>query len=83
MRRSHFVLYSSLLAALAVPLCCDKAYAYIDPGTGSYILQIVIAGAVGAAFTLKLFWRRLRLLISRVISKRKDCGEDRPPDKDE
>lgn len=32
---------------------------YIDPGTGSIILQAVVAGVVGAAIAVKLFWHRL------------------------
>lgn len=60
-------------------LCAGSAQAYIDPGTGSYILQIVIAGVVGAAFTLKLLWRRITLLASRLSSRKKNRPEERPP----
>lgn len=79
MRRLQFALHSGAWAAFTVLVCCGRAYAYIDPGTGSYFLQIVIAGVVGAAFTLKLFWRRLRLFMSNAVSKRKDRREERPP----
>ncbi len=41
-----------------------SAHAYIDPGTGSYILQIVIAGIAAGAFAIKMFWRRIRALFS-------------------
>ena len=34
--------------------------AYIDPGTGSYIIQIVIAGALGSLFTIKLFYKKIK-----------------------
>lgn len=37
----------------------DEAYAYLDPGTGSYMLQIIIAGIVSVLFSLKMFWRRI------------------------
>jgi hypothetical protein len=83
MRRQRLLLYPGVGAAFAVLVCCGNAYAYIDPGTGSYILQIVIASLVGAAFTLKLFWKRLRLFVSNAFSKRKDRREERPPGKDE
>jgi hydrogenase-4 membrane subunit HyfE len=33
-------------------------FAYIDPGTGSYMLQIAIAFLVGALFTIKGFWKK-------------------------
>lgn len=79
MWRLRHVLHSSVWAAFAVLACCGNAYAYIDPGTGSYILQIVIAGLVGAAFTLKLLWKRLRLFVGSTVSKRKDRREEGPP----
>jgi len=41
-----------------------RTHAYIDPGTGSYILQIVIAGIAAGAFAIKMFWRRIRALFS-------------------
>ena len=44
-----------LLLAFSVP-----AQAYIDPGTGSFILQMIIGGIAGAFVTIKLFWGRIR-----------------------
>ena len=35
-------------------------YAYIDPGTGSYILQVVIAGLLGALVSLRIYWARIK-----------------------
>lgn len=32
---------------------------YIDPGTGSIILQALVATVVGAAIAVKLFWHRI------------------------
>jgi hypothetical protein len=50
---------SALLAVLASLLLVREAYAYLDPGTGSYILQILIASLFGALFILKVFWGRI------------------------
>jgi hypothetical protein len=33
--------------------------AYIDPGTGSMLLQVIVGGVAAAAVGLKLFWSRL------------------------
>lgn len=46
-----------LAAALLAP---SVAHAYVDPGTGSMVLQGVIAGILGVGLTLKLYWRRIR-----------------------
>lgn len=45
------------------------AYAYLDPGSGSMILQLLLAGMAGAAVILKLFWRKLLTLFG--IGKKK------------
>jgi hypothetical protein len=57
---------------LAVGMCfmfVAPAHAYIDPGTGSMILQIVLAAAVGVLFFLKIIWRKIKRFF---ISSRKD-----------
>jgi hypothetical protein len=33
--------------------------AYIDPGSGSMLLQIILGGVAAAGVTAKLTWRRL------------------------
>ena len=38
------------------------ADAYLDPGTGSFIFQTVIAMVVGAAFALKTYWQRIKAM---------------------
>lgn len=38
-------------------------YAYIDPGTGSLILQIVLGGLAAVAVMAKFWWRRLLVLL--------------------
>jgi hypothetical protein len=35
------------------------SYGYIDPGSGSYLFQMIIGGVLGALFLLKLYWRKL------------------------
>ena len=41
------------------------ALAYIDPGTGSYLIQLLIAAAVGIAFAAKLYWRQIKAFFSK------------------
>lgn len=36
-----------------------RIFAYLDPGTGSIVLQALLGGIAGAAVTLKLFGRRI------------------------
>jgi hypothetical protein len=46
-----------------VLLIPDTAHAYLDPGTGSMLLQLLVGGAAGAAVLVKVFWRRLLSLL--------------------
>ena len=47
----------------------SDAYAYLDPGTGSAILQILIGAAVGLGITLKVYWVRIRMKFSNFSEK--------------
>ncbi len=38
---------------------------YVDPGSGSYLLQALIAAALGAAFYFKNGWLRIRSFLGR------------------
>ncbi len=43
----------------------SPAYSYIDLGTGSYVLQIVIASVLGSLYMVKLYWRKIIALFSK------------------
>ena len=60
-----------LSACLLVVGFSRDACGYIDPGTGSYILQILVAGIVGSLFVVKIFWKRISLFLSDLLSSRK------------
>ena len=59
----------ALLAVLAWLLLVREAYAYLDPGTGSYIIQILVAGLLGALFMLKVYWGRIVGFFSKGSSE--------------
>ena len=45
------------------------AYAYLDAGTGSMVIQVVLGGIVGALTLAKIYWHRLRTMFSREGTK--------------
>lgn len=47
----------ALFAVLVFP---PKAYAYLDPGTGSYFFQMLIGVAIGGLVGIKLFWKKIK-----------------------
>ncbi len=46
-----------------------EVYAYLDPGTGSYILQLVIAGILGGLFAVKMFWAKIKSFFVNIFSR--------------
>ena len=47
-------------AGVWVCLAAPEAHAYLDPGTGSMLLQIVLGGLAGLGVLGKLYWHRIR-----------------------
>ena len=52
---------------LTVP---SNSMAYIDPGTGSYILQLILGVLLGIVFAVKSFWYRIRSFFYSLLSKK-------------
>jgi hypothetical protein len=49
--------------------------AYLDPGTGSIALQLLIGGAVAALATLQAYWSRIKSFANR--RQVDQAGDDR------
>lgn len=59
--RTGSVSHSSKVAAVILSfagmlMLPEPAYGYLDPGTGSFILQILIAALLGGLIAVKRFW---------------------------
>ena len=50
-------------------------HAYIDPGTGSLVLQAVIGVLVGAFVAIGLFWNRIKAFVRNLFSRSKKSEE--------
>ncbi len=71
--RLRGVPFLSMVAAIA--LWTAPAQAYIDPGSGSMFLQLLVAAIAGGLWTLKVYWRRLMGFFTRVRPSEGDGGE--------
>ena len=58
----------------------SKENAYLDPGSGSFIIQIIIASLVGAGFLLRGYWSKL---INLIRGSNSDLNEDDENDLDD
>lgn len=50
---------------LLVPI--KTAYAYIDPGTGSIILQAIIGFVAAALTAIKLYWEKVKYFLKKIF----------------
>lgn len=48
-----------------------QTYAYLDPGTGSFVLQILIGGIAGGLMVVKLYWTRVRSYLLGFLPQRR------------
>ena len=51
------------LIVLTVALFTQSAWAYLDPGTGSMLLQVILGGIAALGVALKLFWHKIRVAL--------------------
>ena len=58
--KNNRVLTISLGVFLLGTFVSSEAYAYIDPGSATMFLQMLIGVLVGVAITIKLYWNRLK-----------------------
>jgi hypothetical protein len=52
-------------------------FLYLDPGSGSYVIQVIIAAIFGAWFWLKGYWWKVKNFFTR--SKPTDEKKDEQP----
>lgn len=55
----------SLLSFLSI----ESAHAYLDPGTGSMIIQAVIGAVAGALFFIKTYWANIKAFFANRKKK--------------
>ncbi len=62
---------STIALTAILVLTAAPAYAYIDPGTGGMLLQLVTGGVAGLLILARLYWKRVQGLF------RSDGGSSR------
>ena len=59
------------MLAGAIGIAAPEAHAYLDPGAGSMLLQVVLGGLAGLGVLAKLYWHRVRELFARRERKKR------------
>lgn len=58
-----------MIIAILLFLIPVNAYAYLDPGTGSFIIQLIIAAIAGVSFSAKIYWNKIKTKFIHLLSK--------------
>ena len=66
LKKSMFTIY---LTALLIILFELPINAYIDPGTGSLVIQFIVGGIVGLSVLIKIFWSKIVRIFNRKVEK--------------
>jgi hypothetical protein len=84
--REHFwslasrTLSAGLLVSAFLVFTQRDAHAYLDAGTGSMLIQVVMGSALAGLFAIKVFWRRAIHAFNHRVLRRKE--EEAPTDVD-
>ena len=76
----HFLHLSSDIAARMnlITVFLRNNVAYLDPGSGSYLLQLLIAGLLGGFFVVRSSWDKIKSFFRNLFSRE----EEKPTDEE-
>jgi hypothetical protein len=55
-----------------------QAHAYLDPGSGSMMIQLVLAGVAGLGVAIRVYWRRILAFFGFGKKKNHEPGKFPP-----
>jgi len=67
------MIFSALFIFCFFFILTAPARAYLDPGSGSFIFQIIVAAILGSLFSIKQYYSKIKSFIFKSSSKNKDC----------
>tara|TARA_B110000967_G_C18882345_1_gene561842 strand:- start:2053 stop:2250 length:198 start_codon:yes stop_codon:yes gene_type:complete len=62
----------SILALTFLMALTDSAFAYLDPGTSSIILQAILGFIAALGATITLYWNKLKVLLKKIFKKKSE-----------
>ena len=64
---SVFVIFSGFL--VLIDLSVKEAFAYLDPSSGTLVIQVILGALVGIGVTLKIYWYRIKEKLRKIRNK--------------
>ena len=50
---------------------------YLDPGTGSFLIQLALAGLLGTLFVIKTYWGKIKSWLFSLTDRSRDDATER------
>ncbi len=73
-----------ILGCVAVVIAyAPPAHAYVDAGIGSVLLQVVVASVAGGLLTLRVYWGRIKAVLTRQPTHEESPGPASTTDGDD
>ncbi len=68
------ILYYIILVCFSLFVFAPSVFAYLDPATGSMLIQAVLAGIAAVGVSVGVFWNRLKgFFLNSGTSKKKEA----------
>ena len=61
--------FKLIIATLLICMFNTNAFAYIDPGLGSILLQGIIGAIAAASLTIKIYWQKIKAFFLKKKKK--------------
>ncbi len=69
MNHKKVMIQSVVGAMLLLFIFAQEAHAYLDPGSGSFILQLILAALFAVLLSVKIFWGKIKAFFTRHFSR--------------
>ena len=66
---NKFFIFYFFISTIIFP---EDAFAYLDPGTGSIILQAIIGFLAASVTAISIYWSKFKSLFSKLFKKKKE-----------
>tara|TARA_B100000575_G_C22671577_1_gene409592 strand:- start:143 stop:385 length:243 start_codon:yes stop_codon:yes gene_type:complete len=73
--KNNLIKYLLYLLIFDLLIITKNAYAYLDPGTITAFIQLLIAGIAGALLTVKLWWLSFKNFIINIFKSKKSDND--------
>jgi hypothetical protein len=69
------VAWTAALVLVLFVASVRPAEAYVDPGSASYLFQLLVGTVLGAIFTLRMYWDRVKTFVRTHLPGSRTAGE--------